>query len=459
MAVKLSPIGNSQVIDANGNPAVGWTITTYAAGSSTPLATYTDATGSTPQPASITLNALGLPEVGQIWLTVGLAYKFIVKNAGGVSQFTIDNISGVNDASISTSQWTASGVTPTYISASSFTLVGDQTSEFHVGRRLQFTIAAGTVYGTISVSAYTTLTTVTMIMDSGQALDSGLSVVNVSILRADRAALPNSAAARASIGVGPTTRTKGLIGNVNATTPLTKFDLSADEVVLVDVNGGTVRRTVTGTLTCDLGLAGSAANGRDQAAAFTANSHIRLFFIWNGTTLATIASTASHTTGPTLPTGYTHWTYAGSLRWNASGNIIPIRFNGSKAWLELDDAGVAQVVSGGASTTFATVALSGLVPTEALSVSLQCYMDVTHNAVGAGFAVYLRPTGSARTIGTMVALLYTLVAAARQSSDSKHIVLPLGTSQQIDYRMNGAPSTSGGAYIAVYGFTMPNGDA
>lgn len=190
MAVKLSPIGNSQVVDANGNPAVGWTITTYAASSSTPLATYTDATGNTPQPASITLNALGLPEFGQIWLAASLAYKFIFKDAGGVTQITIDNISGINDTSTTVDEWSDSGLTPTYVSATSYTVVGDQTSALHIGRRQKFTVTAGTVYGRIINSVFTTLTTVTAQMDGSQVLDSGLTAVQNAVLRANVLSLP-----------------------------------------------------------------------------------------------------------------------------------------------------------------------------------------------------------------------------------------------------------------------------
>lgn len=191
MSVKYSPFGNSQIQDASGNPAVGWTIGTYTAGSSARLATYTDATGATAQTADIVLNALGLPTNGWIWLTAGLSYKFIVKNAAGVTQFTVDGISGVNDTGAATvSQWQSSGLTPTFVSTTSFTVPGDQTTELHVKRKLQFTTGTGTVYGEILTTAFTTLTTVTMTMAGAGVLDVGLSVVNVSILRNDHIAVP-----------------------------------------------------------------------------------------------------------------------------------------------------------------------------------------------------------------------------------------------------------------------------
>ena len=189
--VKLSPVFNDQTSTAAGAPAVGYKIYTYAAGSTTPQATYTDSTGDTEQQNPITLDANGYPEDGPIWLQSGILYKFILKDADGVQVGQpFDDISGINDTSSGTSQWISSGATPTYVSAKSFTLSGDQTADFHVGRRLQFSVTAGTVYGTIVTSSYSSSTTVTMAMDSTGSLDSGLSSVNLSILRADNPALP-----------------------------------------------------------------------------------------------------------------------------------------------------------------------------------------------------------------------------------------------------------------------------
>ena len=186
----FSPWGNQQFFDDNGNPATGWKIYSYAAGSSTPLATYTTSAGSVAQSNPIILDPLGFPTVGQIWLTSGIAYKLVLTNAAGVVKKTEDNITGVTGTA-SVSQWQASGLTPTYVSATSFTLAGDQTSDFHLKRRLQSTTTAGTIYSTITATAYTTLTTITVVNDSG-VLDSGLSAVNLGLLTAVNPSVPAS---------------------------------------------------------------------------------------------------------------------------------------------------------------------------------------------------------------------------------------------------------------------------
>lgn len=200
--VKLSPLFNDQQFTTAGVPASGYLLNAYIAGSTTRLDTYTSSAGSVAHTNPIVFDANGYSTGGPIWLQAGLLYKFIYTDASG-NQIgpTYDNVSGTNDTASSVSQWVASGVTPTYVSAASFTLPGDQTVEFHVGRRLQFTVTAGTVYGTIKTAAYSSVTTITLTTES-QALDSGLSVVNLSILRADHLASPTPQEA-SSINAGP----------------------------------------------------------------------------------------------------------------------------------------------------------------------------------------------------------------------------------------------------------------
>lgn len=83
----------AQFFDNNGNPLNGGKIYTYAAGSTTPLATYTTLNGNTPHTNPIVLDAAGrIPSGGEIWLTVGVGYKFVVKTSADVLIATYDNI-------------------------------------------------------------------------------------------------------------------------------------------------------------------------------------------------------------------------------------------------------------------------------------------------------------------------------------------------------------------------------
>ncbi|CAM2142722.1 Tail fiber domain-containing protein [Pararobbsia alpina] len=90
-------------------------------------------------------------------------------------------------------EWLNYGLTPTYVSTTSFSLAGNQTAMYSVGRRVRCFVSAGTVYGTITASVYSSLTTVTVAIDSGN-LDSGLSEVDVGILNPAASSLPTGLA-------------------------------------------------------------------------------------------------------------------------------------------------------------------------------------------------------------------------------------------------------------------------
>lgn len=97
MDVDLSILGGAgwQFFTDSGVPLTGGKIYTYLAGTTTPAATYTSASGSTPNTNPIVLNAAGrVPE--EIWLLAGTRYKFILKTSADVLIGTYDNISGAN---------------------------------------------------------------------------------------------------------------------------------------------------------------------------------------------------------------------------------------------------------------------------------------------------------------------------------------------------------------------------
>lgn len=190
MAVKFAGWGNHQfVIPTTGAPASGYRLYTYVAGSSTLVTTFTTSAGDVAQSNPIVLNSAGFPTTGQIWITENTNIKIVFTDASDVIVKTEDNIPGINDLSLTVDQWTI-GPTPTYINATKFTLVGDQTSAFHVGRRVKTTNSGGTVYSTITVSAYATLTTITVVNDAS-VLDAGLSAVSYAVLTAVNPSLPN----------------------------------------------------------------------------------------------------------------------------------------------------------------------------------------------------------------------------------------------------------------------------
>lgn len=192
MALFLAPILNDQQEDFNGDPLSGGTVEVYLAGTSTPATTYNDKDGLIGHANTwpITLNTLGLNTQGAVWLTGGVAYKFVIKSADpAVVQRTIDNVSGINDTTVAIDQWVVYQATPTYISATSFSVSGDQTGIFQVGRRIKSTNTGGVVYSTIRSSVYTAPNTVVTVTNDSGVLDAGLSAVSYGLISAQNSSI------------------------------------------------------------------------------------------------------------------------------------------------------------------------------------------------------------------------------------------------------------------------------
>jgi hypothetical protein len=99
MAVNLSPVGGvaAQFFTNTGAVLTGGKIYTYAAGTTTPAVTFTSSQGLTAWTNPIVLDAAGrVSGSGEIWLTDGINYKFVLKDSNDVLIATYDNISGIN---------------------------------------------------------------------------------------------------------------------------------------------------------------------------------------------------------------------------------------------------------------------------------------------------------------------------------------------------------------------------
>jgi len=98
MAVNLSPIGNGfQFFNNDGLPLNAGKLYTYQAGSTTPLATFTDSSGLIANTNPIILGTDGRPP-STIWLTEGFFYKFLLATSSNVTIQTYDNIYGIINA-------------------------------------------------------------------------------------------------------------------------------------------------------------------------------------------------------------------------------------------------------------------------------------------------------------------------------------------------------------------------
>lgn len=128
--------------------------------------------------------------------------------------------------------------------------------------------------------------------------------------------------------VAGTGNTSMVVRHLNGSCSGSNVPLTASEAVLRTTLGASVWRTnLSGT--CNIATAGPVANGRDQAAAFADNSFVYIYWIWNGTTIATLASATGPVPGPTLPSGYTHYALATIVRHTTGNTLRPAQIRGA----------------------------------------------------------------------------------------------------------------------------------
>lgn len=97
MTVNLSMLAGAgaQFFDNNGDPLSGGKVFTYAAGTTTPQATFTTNAGNVAHANPIVLDSAGrVPSGGEIWLTDSVSYKFLITNSTGTTIGTYDNLTG-----------------------------------------------------------------------------------------------------------------------------------------------------------------------------------------------------------------------------------------------------------------------------------------------------------------------------------------------------------------------------
>lgn len=95
MAVIATP-PKLQFFDANGVPLVGGKLYSYAAGTTTPLATYTDSTGGSSNPNPVILDSRG---EASVWFGTA-QYKLKLTTSTDVEVWTVDGLNGADQVTI-----------------------------------------------------------------------------------------------------------------------------------------------------------------------------------------------------------------------------------------------------------------------------------------------------------------------------------------------------------------------
>ena len=432
MAVNCSPFGPKPQFElANGTPAVGNQLFFYVAGSvNTKQNTYTDSTGGVANPNPIVLNALG-ETPNEIWFTAGLGYKVVYAPATDTDPptspiWTIDNLRGINDTSVSIDQWIA-GPTPTFVGATQFTLVGDQTSTFHVGRRLKSTNTSGTIYSTITVSAFAAVTTVTVVNDSG-VLDAGLSAMSYGLLTNVNYSIPSlqakgdlltlgAAGTLAKVAVGANglavVANSSAASGINYAYPAMRSYLSGCALstagssatmsiaagVAVDSTNDAAMVLAAIAKTTSAWAVGTGNGGKMSAAAIANSTWYHFYVIQRVNTGVVDVGFDTSASAPTMPTNYTLFRRIGSGKTDGSAQWVAFTQTGDHFVLStgLSDAS-SPIANAGSSAVTRT--LAG-VPTGVV-VTAEVQMEVTSGS--ANNALYLSPlTSDDVAVGTTVA--------------------------------------------------------
>ena len=247
----FAPWGNQQFVTDDGSPASGWKLYSYLAGSSTPATTYCDEAGTIAQTNPIVLDTLGFVQSGQLWFAGGQAIKLVLTDENDVAQKTEDNLVGINDNSVSATEWVV-GPTPTYISGTSFSVAGDQTTVLNVGRRIKTGNSGGSVYSTIAASVFASVTTVTVENDSG-SLDAGLATVEYGIISAANGSIPVRRDQIPAIGgfTDPSKRLRFEVDGFTASATRVATPPDYDHRIMSQTHGADIASPAGGTLNLD----------------------------------------------------------------------------------------------------------------------------------------------------------------------------------------------------------------
>ena len=117
MTVVLAPAPFFSWFTNQGQPAVGYQLYTYVAGTSTPQATYVDSTQTTPNTNPIILNSAGYASV---WLVLGQTYKLVLYDNKGNLVGSQDQITGGISATGANISYTALGINPVATTVQNF---------------------------------------------------------------------------------------------------------------------------------------------------------------------------------------------------------------------------------------------------------------------------------------------------------------------------------------------------
>lgn len=227
----------------------------------------------------------------------------------------------------------------------------------------------------------------------------------------------------------------------------------------------TVLATVTATSSYSINTrtVGPIANGRDQAAAF-ASTTIHFYAISTGgtsTSAVGICSSVAPPTGPTLPAGYTGWTYLASAIYSptTSETLISAIVMGARTYYDNAQTvgtfltSVGSPTSGYAKVPRTAAHMHMTVAPTGVFASTGGPLDIsaTLSALAGGL-------GTNITINPIIYNASTAAGGAYQGAPIPFTLPNLETTPMVYYTGAVNTGTSGRFPVLVTGFSVPNGD-
>lgn len=236
----------------------------------------------------------------------------------------------------------------------------------------------------------------------------------------------------------------------------TSVNMTADVVVLRSPSDGSlVAQRATVSRTNVTITAGPAADARDRAAAFSVSTWIHFYYIWNGTTLSTLSSTCapadatggcSASTGPVLPSTYTHWAYVGPMYLRSDGTLAGSAIRGSRVYYA--STSMVNAFSTQAPVVETTQSVATLIPPNALTGLYLGRCTTTAGSAATDTCLVRNVTG----------INYTIIAnpgASVGGQDTQMFEMPnLGQSL---YYLVVTTGTAPNLTLSVLGYRIPNG--
>lgn len=238
-------------VHGTNQPLSGGQIYFYLTGTLTLQTVFSDINCTIPLPNPVSLDSNGEPVTGSGAPTCiygNAIYDIQIFDSSSVLQDS--SLKGISFSPTTSgggglsNEWLAQAGTPVYISPSSFTMTGNQTSVFTTGRRIKATVTSGIVYGTVITSSYGAGSTTITVESENGTLDSGLSSVSVGILNASNTSIPILAPATTLVGTSsayaftgqdipslPGSTFKALIGITNIGTSTISINGSAPAIM------------------------------------------------------------------------------------------------------------------------------------------------------------------------------------------------------------------------------------